>query len=212
MRRKSKRKVDLLAREYRLGGDSQAEALTKIARLAAEGHREAFDGLVAIVLEFRLIDRWLWSRIQEVDRNDIVQETLIQLQRSIPTFLGVSDRSFERWLEVIARRTASRYQDRLLASAVLDGELDDRADSGLRFSTVVVDAIRMVKAKGALDEDDQRVLDLFAEGVSQREAARCLGITESAYNNRLHRAKQKLKAEHDRAKQRLKNEELDSSE
>lgn len=125
-----------------------------------------------------------------VDRDDLFQEICLQLWRSIPGFQGKSAAS--TWIYRIALRTAitwqkkerkerSRNEQYASQQPILHTppEPDDRLDW-------------LFKEINQLDQVDRSLALLLLDGLSYKEIAEVLGISESNVGVKIYRVKQRL--------------------
>lgn len=128
---------------------------------------------------------------------DVVQETFLTALRRLDTFRG--DGSLEGWLYRIGYRTAISTLRRRRDTPVDPAELPEPErthDEGPERHVIVDELARRI-------DDGIRTLDSTlrsafvlrdVEGLSTRETALALGISESAVKMRLARARQQLRA------------------
>jgi RNA polymerase sigma-70 factor (ECF subfamily) len=130
------------------------------------------------------------------DQDDLVQEMLLQLWRSIPAFQGEAKPS--TWIYRVAlntsiawKRTESRrrHRQRLLADAdcLPDCRSDRRDDEANRAAVE-----QLYAAIRRLLPVDRSLVLLYLDGQSYREMAEILGITESNVGVKLNRSKKQL--------------------
>ena len=126
------------------------------------------------------------------DEDDLMQEILLALWRSLPSFRGASKES--TWIYQVAlhialsRRRASRRQaDHVPLDSVTEPSRDGEAAAHGRLQwTAVLAALRRVAPV------NRALLLLALEGASQQDIADVLGITPNAAGVRLHRARRQL--------------------
>lgn len=121
------------------------------------------------------------------DREDLFQEIVFQLWKSLPGFNGKS--AFSTWLYRIALSTAIstfrkrkpdiRYTEVLPDKASEPDEQDEQRE-------------RLFEALRQLNDADKALIALYLEGLSYQEIAEISGITESNAGVRLNRIKQKI--------------------
>jgi RNA polymerase sigma-70 factor (ECF subfamily) len=134
------------------------------AYLLARADRDLADDALTATFEVA------WRRLDDVPRDEL------------PWLLGVSRKTLAN-----ARRSRSRQAalvERMAAAAsVASGEADDAV------------VARLAAALAELPEAQQEALLLIAwEGLSEREAAQALGCSRVAFAARLHRARTRLRA------------------
>jgi RNA polymerase sigma-70 factor (ECF subfamily) len=171
--------------------DSVDGATDEVAR------RERFEALAPTIIE--PLRRYLARRTDAATADDVLAETLLVCWRRLD---GLPEEPLP-WAFGVARHCLAnaqrgvRRQERLAAkvaavdppSAATPGPEDDGQGADL-------DA-----ALAALREEDAELLRLWAwEQLSPGEIAEVLGITANAASIRLHRAREKLRAELDRRK------------
>lgn len=180
----------------------------QLVEMAQAGDEKA---LVALLERYRpVIQRQLQRYpVDEADRNDLVQDALLQVIRKLGTFRG--DSQFSTWLyRVTANAALMRLRsDRRRRQASLDdhvgeaetalslavvmpgGEWSERADS--RYDQAQRRA-RLEQALAGLPEGYREVvIEHYLEGEPLQDLADRLGTTESAVRSRLHRARTTLR-------------------
>ena len=124
---------------------------------------------------------------------DVVQETFLKAWDAAATWEPGRAR-FSTWLH---RVTLNRALDHLRRTRPLTGvELPDRADPAPTADAVLAEHERKSAAQlavAALPERQRAAISLYTEGVSQRDAAATLDITEGAYESLLVRARRTLR-------------------
>jgi RNA polymerase sigma factor (sigma-70 family) len=127
---------------------------------------------------------------------DLFQEICLAIWRALPRFRGeASVRTFlfriahNRGLDACAQRRGPEV-DLELASAVPDGAADPEVRAGQRELQE-----RLLTALRVLPVAYRQVLSLALEGLSQREIADVVGITENNVAVRLTRARKALRAQ-----------------
>lgn len=122
------------------------------------------------------------------DQDDLFQEIVIQVWRSVPAFRQAS--SVPTWLYRVSLNTAIKWTKKERKHTVLENidqrllqapasEMDERL-------TWLYDAIHR------LDKVDRSVALLLLEGFSYKEMAAILGITESNVGVKINRIKKRL--------------------
>jgi RNA polymerase sigma-70 factor (ECF subfamily) len=197
--------------------NNSADTVRLIERALA-GDRAALDGLLARhrdrlcrMVRMRL-DRRLWAR---VDASDVVQEGLLEVAQRLPEYLREPRLPLFLWLRLVvgerlirvhrhhlgaqmrdAGREVSLYRGALPAasSAALAAQLLGRHTSPSQAAVRAERILRLQEALNALDPLDREILSLrHFEELTAAEAARVLGITESAAAKRYFRALMRLK-------------------
>ena len=125
------------------------------------------------------------------DREDLFQEILLQLWRSIPKFRG--DSAASTWIYRVALNTSlawdrsrRRYRDRVGCLA----EPNDVAEEDGNEHAAEVN--RLYEAIRSLSKADSSIVLLHLDGLNYREMADVLGISMSNVGVRLNRAKARL--------------------
>ena len=126
----------------------------------------------------------------EVDHDDLFQEIIIQVWRSIPTFR--QEASVTTWLYRIALNTAIKWtkKEKKYAGA----ETLDNLQHLLQENRTPIDE-RLTWLYGEiykLDEIDRSVTLLLLEGFSYKEMSAMLGISESNVGVKINRIKKLL--------------------
>ncbi len=128
------------------------------------------------------------------EREDLLQEILLQLWLSIPKFRGDSKPS--TWIYRVALNTSlawnrshRRYRDRIAQLAEPNDLADeDRSKEGENAARVE----RLYAAIRTLSQVDSSIVLLHLDELSYREMADVLGISVSNVGVRLNRAKKRL--------------------
>ena len=136
---------------------------------------------------------WL-SRDQGV-AEDVVQETLMRAWKSLDSLRD--DGSARQWVLTIVRRENARYYERKRLETVDIDNLSP-AQAAMVAEGHDTDTDDMRKALFGLDDDYREPLVLqVLLGYTTIEIAELMGIKPGAVLTRLHRARQKLKAQFD---------------
>lgn len=167
-----------------------------IARARA-GDRDAFNEIVrrtyhrVHALAYRLTGN-------EQDADDVVQDTYVRAFRGLRRFRG--DARFTTWLHRITTNTASTFRDRRSRHSHRDiAEVIDLAAQGVDHDPEAAAeqgaiGARLVSALNGLPARLRSVVVLRdLHGMSHREIADELDITEAAAKVRLHRARHRLR-------------------
>ena len=124
---------------------------------------------------------------------DVVQETFLKAWDAAAKWEPGRAR-FSTWLH---RVTLNRALDHLRRTRPLTGvELPDHADPAPSADAAIVATERRsaaLTAISALPDRQRAAVALYTEGVTQREAAAALDITEGAYESLLVRARRALR-------------------
>jgi RNA polymerase sigma factor (sigma-70 family) len=129
------------------------------------------------------------------EREDVLQEVAIAIWRALPTFRGeCSERTFV--FRIAHNRGISRLARRGPATTALaeDLELADPTPSQEQTLATEEQAQHLVAAVQRLSIGYRQVVTLALEGLTYREIAEVLGITESNVGARLTRARQLLRS------------------
>lgn len=140
-------------------------------------------------------------RVYERDldaRQDLHQEIMFQLWRSLPSFTGAS--SIDTWVYRVALNTAlthARWQSSRSETTIEEEHLDSEAlVSPLGNAEDMLDldeqSERLHAAIARLDGIDRMLVTMQLDGRSYREMAEVIGITESHVGVKLHRIKKAL--------------------
>jgi RNA polymerase sigma-70 factor (ECF subfamily) len=130
------------------------------------------------------------------DLNDIYQEVLINVWKSFNSFRG--EAAISTWIYRIAVNTALGFTGkefrRLKFYSSLDASnlhhLTDDEGSAIETKEIQLEALRM--AVNQLSVIDNALISLTLEGLSSREIADIIGITEPNVRVKIHRIKQDL--------------------
>lgn len=130
------------------------------------------------------------------DREDLAQEILLQLWCSLPRFEGRAKES--TWIYRVALNTAlawqradTRRRQRLAPAIALDEFPADETDHARRLDNEEALA-RLYEAIRSLPKVDAALVMLHLDGLSYRETAEVLGISESNVGVKLTRARKAL--------------------
>jgi RNA polymerase sigma-70 factor (ECF subfamily) len=130
------------------------------------------------------------------DCQDLAQEILLQIWRSLPRFQGRA--SAATWFYRVAlntalgwRRNESRRQARQQPLVEVDDLSAAGSDSGQQAEQCET-VERLYAAIRELPKADAAAVLLYLEGMSYRQMADVLGISESNAGVKLHRAKKAL--------------------
>jgi len=173
------------------------ENTDELVARAKAGDREAFNELVrgSYQLVYALALRLTGN---EQDAADVVQDTYVRAFRGLRKFR--EDARFSTWLHRITANTAFTLRERRKRHAHRDlDDINDLLDDSLEADPAQVAESgalrdRLVEALNALPSRLRSVVVLRdVHGMSHREIADELDITESAAKVRLHRARAKLR-------------------
>lgn len=134
----------------------------------------------------------------ETERQDVCQEVLVHIWRSLPEFQGRSELS--TWVYRITVNTCldhlrvAQRRDRLIdrraaadacASAAVASEQDPTRTDDVRHLYACIRRLPLV---------EKTLIALYLDDVTTREMAAILGISEGNVRVKLHRTKQRLKS------------------
>lgn len=123
------------------------------------------------------------------DREDLFQEIVYQLWKSLPSFRGESNIS--SWMYRVALNTAiAVFRKKQPQVNYSDSLPDHLAATG---ETVSENEERLFEALRSLNDAEKALISLYLEGFSYQEIAAITGITESNTGVKLNRIKNKLK-------------------
>jgi len=157
----------------------QAEEQNRVFRDWLESHR----GLL-----FKVVTAYAFSA---TDRDDLFQEISLQVWRSVPGFRG--DCTVKTWIYRVALNAAivwARQQTRHIRGRQV---LEDNQPVLTPLETLRDTRLEWLYGKiSELDEIDRSLTLLFLDGLSYREMAETLGLSESNVGTRIHRIKSRL--------------------
>lgn len=171
-----------------------------LVRAVQRGERGAMDDLIrATYADVYALSRRLLG--DPSDAADATQEVYLRVVRSVLGFRG--EASFGTWLHrvtvnvcstALTKRGDVRARGQSAGPVEMDVEIvDSAADPALRAETADL-AARAAGALARLPEDAREVVVLRdVQGLSTKEAAKVLGISEGAVKVRLHRAHARLR-------------------
>ncbi len=166
------------------------EELQSTVTAAGTGDAESFRRLF-ILLE-PAVYAYVRGRVPvSVEANDVVEDILVGLFRSLATFEFRSKGQFYQYVYTIARRElASQYkQTKKVAQERIEVPLEEVADSGSSHTT----KLAVQQALACLDDTSRDIMLLHHwSRYTFVEIGEILGLGESAVRVRHHRAKQQL--------------------
>ena len=126
---------------------------------------------------------------------EVVQEALVRVARSWQTFRRESE--FRTWLFRIVVNSYRDWASRLKRAGPLPDSLSDRKSRDPSDAAWEAELGRLIAARVArLPPRQKEVLVLIAyEGLTPREVAGVLGISESNVHSTLHAARERLRGE-----------------
>ena len=173
------------------------DELKELITRAKQGDRAAFEELVKATYQ-KVHSLALRLTGNEHDADDVVQDTYVRAFRSLRKFRG--DARFSTWLHRITTNSAStlmgrrqRYRHDDIDSVIDLADHRQSNDPEFQFQN---DAVG-VRIRRALDNLPERLRNVVLlrdlHGMSHREIAQTLDITEAAAKVRLHRARARLR-------------------
>ena len=150
--------------------------------------------------------RGRWAAVarayDHADSEDLLQEILLQLWRSLPRFDGQS--SSQTWAYRVAintslhwQRSAARRKKHVRDAAGPPGLGDAAAPRGViedavAVATIADPAVVLDQFMGTLGDRDKAALLMYLDDLPTAEMAGVLGVTEGAIRVRMHRLENKL--------------------
>jgi len=174
------------------------DELKDLIAKAKLGDRAAFDELVKATYQ-RVHGLALRLTGNEHDADDVVQDTYVRAFRSLRKFRG--DARFSTWLHRITANSASTYMGRRQRDSRHDDidaviDLADRREANDPEFALQNGAVGQ-RLRRALDNLPERLRNVVVlrdvHGMSHREIANELEISEAAAKVRLHRARARLR-------------------
>lgn len=161
-----------------------------LVRRARDGDTDAYEVLVLRHRQrvYRIALRMLGDRDEA---EDITQDVIIEVWLSLASFMGTS--AFTTWLyRIVVNRCLNRLRRRPVTRPVLDD--DPTPAAGADDTVIARERLQAtVQAISQLPPDQRAVLVLHQlEGLSYRQVAAVVGISEDAVRGRLHRARRAL--------------------
>ena len=131
------------------------------------------------------------------DAEDITQDVAVQVWRMLATFTGSS--TFSTWLyRIVVNRCLNHLRAQRVAGRRTEPLLDSDHPTTAGPEARVLDGARVdaaAAALGALPTEQRAALVLCQiEGLSYREAAAAIGVTEAAIRSRLERGRRNVTA------------------
>jgi RNA polymerase sigma-70 factor (ECF subfamily) len=132
----------------------------------------------------------------EADRQDLIQEILLQMWRSIPRYEGKAKGS--TWVYRVAMHTALAWQRKEVQRRVPQVSLFDVPETEAAEAPDLLTAERremvesLYEAIRQLPKVDACVVMLSLDGLSYREMAEILGVSENHVGVKLNRARERL--------------------
>ena len=171
-----------------------------LVKAAAAGDRDAFDELVRRY-QAQVVNLARAMTANDVDVDDLAQETFVRVWRSLPGFRG--DSAFRTWMYGIALNVIRTHRGRraklrnLFWAAPADTEGDplERVrdeDAGIEQKLVMRDAIDRA-LKSLPDELREALVLRDVQGLDYREIAAALDVPIGTVESRIFRARQRLR-------------------
>lgn len=130
----------------------------------------------------------------DTDRQDLIQEIMIQIWRSVPKFNGQSKMS--TWLYRISLNVAISFYRKNTARANKYTPLDEKASHFAAAADCTEDERNLSLLEqfiGELKEIDKALMILYLEDKSYAEISEILGMTQSNVGTKISRIKEKLR-------------------
>lgn len=138
-----------------------------------------------------------YNNDQEAQK-DIYQEILINIWRSLDSFRG--DAAISTWIYRIAVNTALSFTGKAYKYMKLIVRADHREIGNLIANDGIAEKLREEQQFETLQNElnllsviDKALISLMLEGLSMKEIANVIGITESNVKVKIHRIKEELK-------------------
>ncbi|MEM9410424.1 MAG: sigma-70 family RNA polymerase sigma factor [Planctomycetota bacterium] len=129
------------------------------------------------------------------DQDDLIQEILFQLWKSYPSFR--SDCKFSTWMYRVALNTAITYfkRDQKYPTTNLANGITESIPQGQDKTKDQLSRLELFyRAAESLSEIEKAIIFLHIEGLSHKEMAETLGISDVNTRVKLNRIKKKIKA------------------
>ena len=166
--------------------------------------REAFDRLEALLERHRrLVWAMCWRRAfgNRERCREMLQDVCVRLLESSLTLPDASDEKAERQWVILRVRSVldhwRRYSAEIPAVVPLShlhlSPLEEAVDASDQEQCELVDTLQAY-----LDKDDQRLLTLIRQGLTNEEVAKKLGISLNTYYQRYHRVILRMRTIYDK--------------
>jgi RNA polymerase sigma-70 factor (ECF subfamily) len=149
-------------------------------------------------IQFEQLVRDHASRIRQIARrygakeavDDLVQDILVRLWRSLPTFRG--DARIETWIYRVALNAAMTSVRESIKHRELQATLAAKSllEQGTAPGASPADVL--ANFAGSLGDIDASILMMYLDGLTADEMSGVLGISANAINVRINRLKQKF--------------------
>ncbi|WP_373513011.1 RNA polymerase sigma factor [Persicitalea sp.] len=124
------------------------------------------------------------------DQEDLFQEIIYQLWRSLPSFVGTA--KFTTWMYRIALNTAMATYRKKTPRLVFTDSFPERDNEDWNAEQQQREE-RMFAALKQLNDPEKALIALYLDDLSYREIAELTGLTESHVGVKLNRIKTKIK-------------------
>jgi len=121
------------------------------------------------------------------DREDLFQEIVFQLWKSVPAFEGKA--KFSSWMYRIALSTAIATFRKKKPDIMYMPTLPDEQDAQQEFGE---QREQLFKALKELNDGDKALITLYLEDLNYQEIAEIIGISETNVGVKLNRIKKKI--------------------
>jgi RNA polymerase sigma-70 factor, ECF subfamily len=167
-------------------------ALTRLALHSGRGHDAATDLLLRFIHRSGAVRPIISRYVPPGEIDDVEQQTLIAVQRSVGTFQARS--RFMTWLHSVGAHTALAHVRAITRRRELTmEEAPEPGDDSGRISSIVVRRADLDAAARTLAPEQRLVLRLWDEGCSYEEIAERVGTPVGTVRSRISRARQRLR-------------------
>lgn len=153
----------------------------------------------------------------EEDRKDMYQEILVNIWKSIDNFRG--DSKLSTWIYRVAVNTSLSFNNKSFRNARLMVYEDDRHlnklfdENELKEKQKLETDLEQLEIQiNLLSVIDKALISLLLEGLSTREIAEIIGLTEPNVRVKIHRIKDQLKNSFKKKEKQEQNEIFNSSQ
>lgn len=148
--------------------------------------------------DFEALARQHGARIRRIARryaapgqvDDLVQEILVRLWRSYPSFR--SEAKIETWIYRVALNTAMTHVKRSIRDREIQAAIDARSESVPTTEATTSMGDILASFLAALGDIDASILMMYLDGLTAEEMSGVLGISANAIGVRINRLKQKF--------------------
>jgi RNA polymerase sigma-70 factor (ECF subfamily) len=149
-------------------------------------------------IQFEQLVREHGHRIRQIARryaaagavDDLVQEILLRLWRSLPSFRG--EARAETWIYRVALNAAMTSVKKAIKGRELQAALTAKSGMAQTVAPGANPADVLANFMGELGDIDASVLMMYLDGLTADEMSNVLGISANAINVRINRLKQKF--------------------